>query len=154
MLQEKQGCTSVFPSNPPSGPISTELLVRTFKNPIFPWQVHLNGCKFQLYSFSSCEFQLYALPLLCLHLYHCIPMLFMSTSKINTMVDSVFHGGWGVVVIVVEKLKMAEALLPSGRNYERGAGDFIISASRLGRGVLCSLAGEDTCHALNHHSGP
>lgn len=62
--------------------------------------------------------------------------------------------GGGGVVIVVEKLKMTEAVLQSGRNYERGAGDFIISDSRLGRGVLCSLAGEDTCHTLNHHSGP
>lgn len=55
-----------------------------------------------------------------------------------------------------EKLKMTEALLQSGRNYERGAGDFrhrFISASRLGRGVACSLAGEETCHALTCRSG-
>lgn len=56
-----------------------------------------------------------------------------------------------------KKLKMAEALLQSGRNYERGAGDFkhsFVSASRIGQGIVCSLAGEETCHALTRCSGP
>lgn len=52
-----------------------------------------HSCEFQLYSFSCCKFQLYALLLLCLLLYLYIPMLFMSASKINTVVDGVFHGG-------------------------------------------------------------
>lgn len=54
-----------------------------------------HGCKFQLLSSSCCRFQLCALPLVHLLLYHYIPMLFVSASKINTMVDSVFHGGAG-----------------------------------------------------------
>lgn len=52
-----------------------------------------HSCKFQLYSFSCCKFQLYALLLLCLLLYLYIPMLFMSASKINTVIDGFFHGG-------------------------------------------------------------
>lgn len=54
-----------------------------------------------------------------------------------------------------EELKRAEALVQSGRNYERGAGDFrycSISSSRLGRVVICSLACEGTCHAHTCHS--
>lgn len=50
-----------------------------------------HGCKFQLYSSSYWNFQLYAFPLLCLLLYHYIPILFMSASKINTVVDNVPH---------------------------------------------------------------
>lgn len=49
-----------------------------------------------------------------------------------------------------EELKMAEALVLSGRNCEWGAGDFRYcssSASRLGRAVICSLACEGTCPA-------
>lgn len=56
-----------------------------------------------------------------------------------------------------EELKMAEALVLSGRNYEWGAGDFSYcssSASRLGRAVICSLACEGTCHAHTCHSRP
>jgi len=56
-----------------------------------------------------------------------------------------------------EKLKMTEALIESGRNCGPDAGGFrhcFISPSRPGRGSVCSLAGEETCHTLTHHSGP
>lgn len=62
-----------------------------------------------------------------------------------------------MVVIMFEKLKTTKAPLQSGRNYQRGTGDFrhcFISASRFGRGTVCSLVGEDTCHALTPYSRP
>lgn len=79
------------------------------------------GCKFQLLSSSCCSLQLCALPVVYPLLYHYIPMLFMSASKISTTTGSVFHEGF---VIMFEKLKMTKALLQPGRNYERGPGDF------------------------------
>lgn len=79
------------------------------------------GCKFQPLSSSCCSLQLCALPVVHPLLYLCIPVLFMSASKISTTMDSVFHEGF---VIMFEKLKMTKVLLQSGGNYEHGPGDF------------------------------
>ena len=60
-LQEKHGCTSVFPSSPPSCPIRTEMFIKTSKKDKFPWQVLLTAvnCILLPAADSSCMLCLY-----------------------------------------------------------------------------------------------
>lgn len=153
-VQEKHKCTSVFPSNPPSCPTRIESSVRTLTKTGFLWQIVLmavnSSCILLPAATSSCMLFLYYVS----SFITIFPSFSCQLQKLALW--WIMFLIWGVV-IMFEKLKMAEVLVQSGRNYERGAGDFrhcSISSSRLGRAVMCSLACEGTCHAHTCHSGP